>query len=98
LTVSLLKIIFPQVCIIGLAESREAIIRYIEVGAAGYVHRQDSVDVSGQYSAAYNDEPLFLLSPRRYGSFGPISLFSYNCTARQELADTSELTGENAKC
>ena len=48
-----------KVLIIGLAESREAIIRYIEAGAAGYVHRQDSVDqLLANIRAAYNDEAI----------------------------------------
>lgn len=33
-----------RVLIVGLAESRAAIVRYIEAGAQGYVHREDSVD------------------------------------------------------
>jgi DNA-binding NarL/FixJ family response regulator len=33
-----------RVLIVGLTETRAAIVRYIEVGAQGYVHREDSVD------------------------------------------------------
>lgn len=50
---------FPRVLIIGLTESKDAIIRYIEAGAAGYVHRQDSVDqLLANIRAAYNNEAI----------------------------------------
>lgn len=49
----------PKVLIIGMAESKEAIIRYIEAGAAGYVHRQDSVDrLLANIRAVYNGEAI----------------------------------------
>ena len=48
-----------KVLIIGLAESREANIRYIEAGAAGYVQRQDSVDqLLASIRALYNYEAI----------------------------------------
>jgi DNA-binding NarL/FixJ family response regulator len=85
----------PKVLIIGLAESREAIIRYIEAGAAGYVHRQDSVDrLLANIRAAYNDEAI--VSPgiaaaimARLAQLASSAMIS---PLRQELADTSELT------
>lgn len=51
-----------KVLIIGLAESKEANLRYIEAGAAGYVHRQDSVDrLLAHIRAIHNDQAVVSL-------------------------------------
>jgi two-component system nitrate/nitrite response regulator NarL len=49
----------PKVLIIGLTEAKEANLRYIEAGAAGYVHRQDSVDrLLVHIRAVHNDQAV----------------------------------------
>jgi len=85
----------PKVLIIGLAESREAIIRYIEVGAAGYVHRQDSVDrLLANIRAAYNDEAIVSpgIAAAIMARLAQLASSAMTAPLRQELADTSELT------
>ena len=48
-----------KVLVVGLAESKPAAIRHIEVGAAGYVYRDDSVDkLLSHIRAAYRGEAL----------------------------------------
>lgn len=48
-----------KLLIVGMAESKSAIVRYIEAGAAGYIHRQDSVDkLLAHIRAAYQGEAL----------------------------------------
>jgi DNA-binding NarL/FixJ family response regulator len=85
----------PKVLIIGLAESREAIIRYIEAGAAGYVHRQDSVDrLLANIRAAYNDEAIVSpgIAAAIMARLAQLASSAMTAPLRQELADTSELT------
>jgi DNA-binding NarL/FixJ family response regulator len=85
----------PKVLIIGLAESREAIIRYIEAGAAGYVHRQDSVDrLLANIRAAYNDEAIVSpgIAAAIMARLAQLASSAMAAPLRQELADTSELT------
>jgi two-component system response regulator DesR len=52
----------PKVLIIGMAESKEANLRYVEAGAAGYIQRQDSVDrLLAHIRAVHNDQVVVSL-------------------------------------
>jgi DNA-binding NarL/FixJ family response regulator len=84
-----------KVLIMGTIESREIIIRYIEAGAAGYVHRQDSVDqLLANIRAAYNNEAI--VSPGIAAALmARLAQLAASSPARplpQDLAKSVELT------
>jgi two-component system, NarL family, nitrate/nitrite response regulator NarL len=85
----------PKVLIMGMTESREAIIRYIEAGAAGYVHRQDAVDrLLANIRAAYNDEAIVSpgIAAAIMARLAQLAASPMTAPLRQELADSAELT------
>ena len=85
----------PKVLIIGMTESREAIIRYIEAGAAGYVHRQDAVDrLLANIRAAYNDEAIVSpgIAAAIMARLAQLASSPMTALLREELADSNELT------
>lgn len=84
-----------KVLIVGLAESREAIIRYIEAGAAGYVHRQDSVDrLLANIRAAYNNEAIVSpgIAAAIMARLAQLASSSITAPLRHEMAEPSGLT------
>jgi DNA-binding NarL/FixJ family response regulator len=85
----------PKILIIGLAESREAIIRYIEAGAAGYVHRQDSVDrLLANIRSAYNNEAIVSpgIAAAIMARLAQLASSVITGSLRQELTEPAGLT------
>jgi DNA-binding NarL/FixJ family response regulator len=84
-----------KVLIMGMIESREIIIRYIEAGAAGYIHRQDSVDhLLANIRAAYNDEAIVSpgIAAAMMARLAQLAASTPARTLSQELAKSVELT------
>jgi DNA-binding NarL/FixJ family response regulator len=84
-----------KVLVMGMSEAREIIIRYIEAGAAGYVHRQDSVDhLLANIRAAYNDEAIVSpgIAAAMMARLAQLAASSPARTLPQELAKAVELT------
>lgn len=74
-----------KVLILGLAESKEEILRYIEAGAAGYILQDDSVDdLLGKIRATYDGQAV--ISPE---------IAALLMARVSELAQVSPEPGEN---
>ncbi len=82
-----------RVLVLGLSESRERVLRYIEAGAAGYVLKDDSVDdLLARIRAAYAGQAL--VSPELTAALiGRISELARKSVDREAGAEgTADLT------
>lgn len=85
----------PKILIIGLSEAKEAIIHYIEAGAAGYVHQLDSVDtLLANIRAAYKNEALVspVVAAALMARLAHMASFYLSVPSSPNLAEPAELT------